>query len=240
MTALRSATLCLLLLSAPAAAQTEVPTIGQRVATMAPRTTRAGFLRFTGDFLREPGAGAAVVDRIEAAGDSSEVRVALAESLQRAQDVPWPRVARLAIDDADPSVRAMVLRSLREAAAEIVAPALRAAAESPVTNLRRAAAAEIYWRRDRDVFGDLAVRLAEDSDATVRRDIVRAAGLAPEWSPSIPIRLLLSDPSAEVRLAALRSAERAAPELLDAVSLDRLAADPDSRIAAAARMLVRR
>lgn len=221
-----------LLIVVPAAA---AESVADRVDALEPIRTRAGFPRFVGDVLDEPGAGSALLDRLLRRDDPSDVRVALAEALGRSADAPFTGMARLAVDDGDTAVRAMLVRALRAAPSDVARPALDAALRSRVVMLRRAGAHELYWRADRSRFAALVAMALDDQDAAVRRDAVRAVGVDGVLAAGHDLRAALADANSGVRLAAFRALERQRPELLVPALLEQLGEDADARVAAAAR-----
>lgn len=210
-----------------------------RRLAIAPRATRAGFLRFPTEIMNVPEAAPVLLHRLRAE-PSAAVRGALADSLAR-QSGPWSDAVLDLIDvEPEPAVRAILVHSLRFIPPAQARALLAVGLADGDPTVRAESASLVARRPDGADLAPALIPTLADTDAAVRGAAARSLGaLQIDASPSlIP---LLADASPEVRLHALRALERIDPVALQALPQVRvLAADGDARVARkAARVLGR-
>ena len=218
-----------------AALRAASPELYAELAALAPRTTRAGLLRFTTQVDRDPRAAAVFLDRLARGGASEGERGALVEALPRTGGVFADALAELMAAEPSAAVRAVYVFVAWRAPEALALPVLRrgftdgdaevraaAAGRPPPRRRRRAARARAarrarrprrrHARRGRPRARDPADRRARRAGGAARRRRARRAARA------------------------LRALDRVAPGSLAAhPALPALAADADPRIAQLAR-----
>ncbi len=207
-----------------------------------PVKTRAGHLRFTARELEDPQASSIFAARLASADNPPELRLALAEALHRSGG-EWSAASLAQLEvEADPEVRAILIRTLAKAPVEAALVGLERGLVDPLPAVRRAAAELAGWApaagRDPSVEASLRGALSDD-DAGVRAAASRAFGLLGGSARFEAVRPGLADDDAEVRLQSLRALERLdrprAAALSEVAGL--AAEDPDPRVARAAGKL---
>jgi HEAT repeat protein len=230
--------------AAPAVATPGAPPPGADApvdfATLAPRKTRAGHLRFSAEELADPRATTAFLARLTTGNEPEAVRAALVEALPRTGGA-WAHALDGLYTRESTAVRELVLFvAARAPEAEGLAVLRRGLAE-PTAELRaeavRSTAAHPAGAR---LAGELTAALATD-DPDVRTEAARALGVHRIATARTALLARLDDAVADVRLEALRALEQIAPDALAGhAALSRLAADADPRIAQLAAQLVAR
>lgn len=221
--------------TAVAEAWRDHPLEAAAAAKAEPITTRNGMPRFVGEEVRNPHATPILLARVADPREDLGERVALVEAAVRSGGDWDGVVVGLLAEEPEPALRRMLAEVLREADPAEAAAGLARAAADPAAEVRAAAMRAIGGRKDGATLADALMPGLGDADAAVRRDAARALGwlgVAQGWAGIEP---LLADPSAEVRLAALRALERLdRPRLARLPALRALDGDPDPRVARAA------
>ncbi len=211
------------------------PDLTERRLDLAPRATRAGFLRFPIEYMNVPDAAPVLLHRLRAE-ESAAVRGALADSFSRLS-APWgDAVLELIAAEPEASVRAILVHSLRVLSPTQAGDALQLGL-SDSDPLVRAEVARLVARRadGADLASSLTPALL-DEDPTVRAASAHSLG-ALRIQASSELVPLLDDASGEVRLQALRALDRIDPVATKGLARP-LATDVDSRVARkAARIL---
>jgi hypothetical protein len=189
--------------------------------------------------LIEPQSGvdapAVLAERLVHAGESADVRRAIADQL-RHTDGPWPKwLAGVLATDADPTVRAICAELLRYADGPEVAVALRGGLSDPDASVRAAAARGAGWSKVGPELVDALSVATADSDHAVAGFAARSLGWLGATQAFDAVAMVIEGPDARARLDALRALERldptraaVHPAVLSAVS------DADPRVARAA------
>lgn len=212
-----------------------------QIEALPPRTTRGGGLIFADPALETPGATTLLADRLLHSGESVDVRVALARAVALDRSGDLGVLMGMFAAEPDERVRAALITGLRRHEDQAGAlSALRQAMQDPSPAVRAEAAGSAGYREGAEALGPDLVALLADPDAEVRGLAARSVGwlrVEPAWDTLLG---LLSDPSGDVRLQALRALERldegrarTAPEVRG------LLGDADPRVARAAAELTR-
>ncbi len=220
--------------SSPAAADVEA------LRTLAPRTTRAGTLRFSGPALRHPDAAAIVLARLQDGGESSEIRAALAEALARTPGPYASAASALLSTESDATVRAAIVAALgRTDDAEAIA-GIRAGLGDRDAGVRaEAARSAASHPAGATLRPELRALLGDDDEAAMIAAI-RAIGAlrTSDLDTNTALAGLLDDARADVRLHALRALGRVDAEFARArPELATLRSDADPRVAKLAQEL---
>ena len=203
--------------------------LARRLA-IAPRATRAGFLRFPTEIMNVPDAAPVLLHRLRTESDPA-VRGALADSFAR-QSGDWGD-ALLELFDGEPSadVRAIHAHALRF----IPPPQARALLEAGLADssalVRSELVSLVARRADGVELAPMLVAGLADAEPTVRVAAAHSIG-ALKIDASESLLPLLADEDAQVRLEALRALDRIGTMELRSVEQVRvLSQDVDSRVA---------
>lgn len=216
------------------------PAFAEPASEATPLTTRAGFLRFTGDVWRTPGATSIVLDRYLHGGEDPAVRAALADLLPRTEGEWVDVVASVFTAEPDPLVRAVFLADLKRVDHPQVITLLALGVADSEPRVREEAARVMGWRSEEaDLWVDPLLVLLGDSHGGTRAAAARSLGNLQASAATPALRPLLADADGEVRLQALRALERTSPDgVRSFAELATLARDPDPRVARAAAQLL--
>jgi len=210
------------------------------------RATRAGWLRIVDDRVVSATGAPWLVHQLASSPQApTELRQAWADALIRAVrndpnaygwDVAW---VELATNDADSSVRALLLSGLRHGAAGFAIPALEAGLRHSDPATRAAAADGLGWH-PQGLMASIALRRAlTDDDPEVRRLAATAIGYLGDAQAFDGLVVLLDAEEPLVQAAALRALMRVAPQasrVLPQVQL--LAEHPNTQVQRAASHLL--
>jgi hypothetical protein len=217
----------------------EEPALFAAVMQAQPIRDRAGRLRYLDVALAEPAAFHAVLERFRHGDEPLPVREGLFAALLERSD-RWPEVVRgLLADEVEPSLRVVMVGSMRQAPdAAVALDVLRQGLLDPDPTVRAEAAVSAGWRADGKAIAPELLAALGDEAVAPRAMAARALGWLAVPGAVEPLSALLSDGAADVRLHALRSLRR-----LDAVqakalpSLPALLSDPDPRVVKQARIV---
>ena len=211
------------------------PELAGRIATLAPVSTRAGTPALSSPLLSEEMALPLMVDRLVHGGESSDLRVSLARAVSADEALLGDTLLGLYAVEHDAEVRAALIVGARkhpdaDASLRLITQGL--GDSSALVRAEAAAAAGVHPQGA--TLGDaLIVALRGDVDASVRGASARSLGWLRLGAASPALSAALSDPSADVRLTALRALERVDAAAARAAA-PRLLADPDPGVARAA------
>lgn len=197
-----------------------------------PIRDRAERLRFYSDPFAHPEAFAAVLERLLHRGESAAAREGLFAAL--VQQAPhWAEVARgLYASEPDPSLRAVIVGSMRSAQDPAVAlDVLRLGLTDPDPSVRAEAGISAGWRTDGAALAPELLGALADESVHPRAMAARALGWLSVSDAQEPLAALLIDAEADVRLHALRSLRRLdLPRARSLAALPQLLQDPDPRV----------
>jgi len=202
---------------------------------MQPIETRAGTVRFSGDFRGMPEAAPALLDRYLHGGEDAGTRAALVESLFFTGG-DWGQ-ALTELIDSEPSadVQVMMVSGLRDVEGSWALPALADAMSHADPEIRAEAAASAGIRADAasdDGVLDALVIALTDTDAPTRANAARSLGVLGADRAMTALEPLLTDEHAEARLNALRAISRIdAAAAATLPQLGALSQDSDARVA---------
>ncbi len=214
----------------------------QGLNMMAPVRGRAGQLRLTTMLLGDPAATAALLDRLDRKADPADVRAALAEALPRTSGAFADALLDLLSAETDPAVRAMLVSAARQIEIDSAVTVLAAGLADSDAGVRTEAAHTAGFAPEAGArLVAPLTGLLEDAHPATRSASARALGLVHAEAAVSQLAQRLSDPSADVRLEALRALQRIDRGWLKtSTALRGLAGDSDSRVSALARTLVLR
>lgn len=197
-----------------------------------PMVTRAQFYRFTTTEMTDAAIMPILMERLLHKDEHPEVRAALIEVMGRSAG-DWPEAAaELATSESDGLVRQAATFVLRRAPAEVAMPALAEAMTDSVADVRAEAARSAGWHAEGQLLGSQLIPLLQDGDDEVRAMAARSTGWKGVDAAVGPLGALLDDPSADVRLNALRSIDRIDSAAAKALTeLPTLTNDSDARVA---------
>ena len=205
------------------------PDLTARRMAIAPRATRAGFLRFPTQMMNVPDAAPVLLHRFRTES-APEVRGALADCLSRLS-VPWAdAVVELMADEPDATVRSILVHAVRF----IPPPQARALVVHGMADadavVRAETASLIARRSDGLDFADALVPALADPAERVRISAARTLGTV-QADVSEALVPLLSDGSSSVRLHALRALDRIdGPRAAEQARTLDLVSDLDARV----------
>lgn len=211
------------------------------VLAVQPQRARSGVLRLADPALEHPAAAPLLLQRLTTGEEPPEVRAALAAALARTNGEFVDAVVELLASEPEAGVRAALVSTLRRAKGPAVIAGLELALVDADPSVRLAAAIEAGRVSEGSQLGEPLAALLDDADTDVRLSAARSLGYlhADAGKPGLAIMLAADD--ARLRLAALQALNRIDPS--DPIMLDRvdsLLADPDPKVAAAARKIVDR
>ncbi len=215
------------------------PDLAGEVAAWEPSTTRSGHKRFVGPYSHDPRLTPLFLHRLAEGQDSEAVRTALVEAVSRQKGEGYSEaLPDLALHDAQATVRAVAVESLRGVDRDVSGTLTEALAD-PVSGVREAAARTLGRVGDASAVPALIPILA-DSSPEVRAAAARSLGTLRDPQAFEALVGLLDDEHADVRLETLHALERVAPADAPYLSqLDELSVDDDARVARAATALMR-
>lgn len=215
--------------------------LARQMEALPPRSTRGGLLVFADPAMDRPGATTLLADRLAHGGESTEVRVALAQAVARDPGSDLGVVMGLFSAEPEGQVRAALISGLRRHPDQAAAVAgLRQGMADPSAAVRAEAAGSAGYREGGEALGPDLIRLLTDPEAEVRGLAARSLGWLHVDAAFEPLLGLLDDPSGEVRLQALRALERVdAARARTSAEVRGLAGDSDARVARAAQELTR-
>jgi HEAT repeat protein len=201
-------------------------------------STRAGTPALSSPLLSEEMALPLMVDRLVHGAEDRALRVSLARAVSADDALLGDTLLGLYSQETDAEVRAALIVGARkhpDAAASL--SLLTQGLADPSALVRAEAAAAAGSHPQGASLGDaLIAALRGDKDAAVRGAAARSLGWLRLSTASPALTTALSDPSAEVRLTALRALERVDAAAARAAA-PRLQADPDPGVARAAKAL---
>lgn len=209
------------------------------IAGLEPITTRAGTLRFVGDYVRDPDAAAVFLSRLAAGVEDPALRAALVEALPRTGGAFGAALVGLFGEESDSDVRLAIVHALKRAEPVSAQEGLVLGLADEDPAVREEAARIASYREDGSALaGELSSALSDETPQ-VRAAAARALGVLEVSEARDAIMAGLADTSASVRLESLRAVGRLDPAF--AATLPQtatLAADADPRIAGAAQRLM--
>ena len=214
----------------PATAPVEL-SLEEQIATLQPRKTRAGFLRFTDPAVEKPEAAPLLLARLDAGEDSPAVRSAIAEAIGRTHADYAAEVSARIPNEADARVREVLVGTLgRRAPGTDAHAGLLAGLQDSEAVVRSAAARALAHRSDGAELAAGLITLLADDDAKVRADAARSLGVLGVADAVTALDANLDDADADVRLNALRALHRIDPAHAAGLDLARFSTDEDSRV----------
>ena len=219
--------------------QTDGPESYNALRDLRPRTTRAGFPRFTGPLVRDPNAAPIFLDRYMNGNEPVEVKAALIEALPRTGGEYAAALVDLYGREQEARVREVMMSTLRVAKDADSALALLGLGLGDTNARVRAEAARMTARRrDGARLSSELITAAGDKDAVVQVEAMRALGAHKVDAAKEALTVELKATDADVRLNALRALGRIDEAYTKALpELATLAKDDDARIAKAAAKL---
>lgn len=206
------------------------PELSSDLWAVQPQPTRAGFLRFWGGVVDEPGADAMLLERLMTGDEDAQVRHALVDAIARSGTDYADAFVVLMPLEADGWVRAAFVQSLRKTDSTQALPMFRQGLADPVGLVRAEAARSAGWHADGDRLTGELIAALEDSDTEVRAAAARSLGVLRIDAAFGPVSGLLADDDAEVRLQALHAVERIDPDRARPIAAP-LLSDGDARVA---------
>ncbi len=187
--------------------------------------------RFMAEAFREPAASPAILERMLHAPDADVVKAALAHSLVGLYEGWGEDMIGILGAARTEKLAVAAIAAFRWAEPVSGLAGLRIALERPEAKLRETAASVAAWRADGlELAAELRMALT-DSDSRTRAMAARALGYLQDLDGAGALLPILDDPSAEVRLHALRSLDRVAPELAAReLATSRLSGEVDERV----------
>lgn len=208
------------------------PQLYAAIRDLAPRSTRAGFPRFTGPDVRHPEAAVLLLDRLVNGNETAQVRAALVEALPRTGGAFGPAVLDLMEREKDARVREVMVGSLRHADASSALRGLGRGLADADPGVRAEAARTLARRRDGAELSDALLSAASDPDPDVQLASVRTLGVLQIEAAEAKLVDLLAAGDADLRLHALRSLGRIDPErAAKRPEVSSMRDDPDARVA---------
>jgi hypothetical protein len=224
-----------------AALRDTAPALLAELTSLAPQRTRAGHARFTSDALHDPRAASVLLDRLAAAHETEDTRVALAEALPRTGGVYADAVVDLLELERAAAVRAVLVSTARRAPADHALAILRRGFADGSNDVRAEACRTAASRADGAALADDVRGAFATGDATTRSEAARTLGILRIAAARDALLAALGDSSADVRLESLRALDRLAPgSLAPHPALGALARDSDERVARLASSLAAR
>jgi HEAT repeat protein len=165
-----------------------------------PRVTRAGTLMFQDPIFEADGALPVLLNRLALGADDTPTRVALAGALVRLQRSggDWTAAwADLALTDAEPEVRAVLVGGLRRAPSPLAASVLPEAFRDADHEVRAEAAAAAGWQLELALTGPLMHAL-DDPSASVRASAAQSLGWHAHQPAMSKLHVLVEDSDATV------------------------------------------
>jgi len=218
--------------------QSQAPELYNYVRTMDPVETRAGSLRFAVEERRDPRMLPLLIDRLTHENNSSEVRQALALALTQTGADYSAAAVDLIGQESDPSVRVVLVQSLRRQAAPQALAGLKAALVDPDPQVRLQAVYTAGSRPDGTTLATELLTALDDRDGRVRLEATRTLGALKVEAAKPVLVDLLGSPSPDQRLHALRALGRIDPVYIAELGkLADLANDDDPRVVRAVAKL---
>lgn len=194
--------------------------------------------RFLAEAFQQPSAAPAILERILHGGEPGGIRAGLAHSLVGLHPHWGEDMIGLLGAAEDSTVAVAAVAAFQWADADVALPGLRMGLEHREGEVRAAAASVAAWRPDGIELAPALRRSLADSHGETRAMSARALGWLGDAQAVDSLALLLDDPEGEVRLHALRSLGRIAPERARADQrIERLVGDSDPRVARVARRI---
>ena len=187
--------------------------------------------RFMAEAFRDPASSPAILERMLHAPEADVVKAALAHSLVGLYDGWGEDMIGILGAARSEKLAVAAIAAFRWAESEAGLAGLRIALDRPEAKLRETAASVAAWRADGlELATELRMALT-DGDSATRAMAARALGYLRDLGGAEALLPILDDPSAEVRLHALRSLDRVAPELAAReLATSRLAGEVDERV----------
>jgi HEAT repeat protein len=197
--------------------------------------------RFVDDVFADAAAQPAVVERILHSRESSRTLAGLAMAMVRVGDDWSARMVAILADTDDAGVREMAAWTLRHAEPEFAHVGLALGLTDGEPRVRAEAARSVGFRADGGALSDDLVVALGDANPAVRAAAARSLGFLRVASAAGSLEVVIADADPEVRLHALRALDRVDPIASKALpGLDRLAQDPDPKVARVAQRIRRR
>ncbi|MFH1468185.1 MAG: HEAT repeat domain-containing protein [Pseudomonadota bacterium] len=215
----------------------QTPELFARFQVEQPLPAANGMARFRGEDLADARLAPLFLERLlERPGAAEEW--ALIEVLPRTGGDWAEAFVGLMAEEGDPQVRSVLAASMRWAPASAAAEGVRAALADGEGLVRGEAARAVGWRKDGAALAAELIPLLGDAEAYPRAMAARSLGYLKVTSAFEALRPLLGDPDADARLQALHAMERIDEAALKGLpEVSRLVADPDPKVARAAREL---
>ena len=218
--------------------RSEHPELHATIASLEPRQTRAGFLRFTTSVIHDPAVAPVFLARLAEGGEPPAVRAAIVEALPRTGGEYAHAVLDLLSEESDPEVRAALVASLRRAPASAAVAGLERALHDDDPAIRTIAAETAAMHTEGHALADALRSTLADDHGPARAAAARALGVFGIVDGSSELAALVEDDVAEVRLEALRALTRVDPTAASRLgTLEVLQRDADPRVARLARTI---
>jgi hypothetical protein len=176
------------------------PEVAVRVDEMRPLKNRAGQWFFPGRDLTTPAAQVLIQDRLLDAADIPGVRVALAYALDEEHRLPWS-----VISEQTAVVRVALLHGYKKVETSDSTAVLNRAMQDDAAEVRAEAVRLAGYQADIGVLETRLMNGLQDADLNVRMLSARTLGWHEVREAFAPVSVLLNDPSADVRVAAVRA-----------------------------------
>ncbi len=207
------------------------PELHQAIYQLKPVPTRAGTPRFQSDLFSNPAAAWSVAERLLQGADSADIRSALAAghaSIPQSDPAPLLHIAR---HDSSALVRSAAVAGLARYSEKVGLDAIRIGMKDPHARVRATAVSSVGYHREGASLEKSLLNALADSDSQVRAQAARVLGWLEVEAAYEPLRGLLVDASAEVRLHALRAMRTLdADQTRSLPEIDHLAKNPDERM----------
>ncbi len=199
--------------------------------TLAPRRTRASTLRMMHPLLRDTLAASVLLDRLVNTRLDDATRAAMIEALPRTGGLYADAVVDLFDGETSARVRAAMIATLIRAEPTLAALGLARGLRDVNAGVRAEAARAVGRHRRGDLLSAELLPLLRDSDSAVRAQAARSFGLRRIVGALDKLAPLADDPTANVRLEALRAMRRIDPGFARRVpAVHRLRTDTDPRV----------
>ena len=217
--------------------QRERPDFFRELSELAPAKTRGAFLRFTSPLVEESDAAPLLLKRFLDEKDPL-VRSALAEALPRTKGVWKQANFDLFEREKTARVRKLLIANFRFLDADLAHEGIRMALGAPERELRTSALrAALYHPEGKRFVPEYLSALSDDQPA-VRAIAARSLGVHIDSKSAGALEKALGDSDAEVRLHALRSLDKVAPERASrSAQLEALTRDEDARVSRLAKAI---
>ena len=207
------------------------PDMNEAIYRLTPMPTRAGTPRFQSELFSNPAASWSVAERLLRGGDSPDIRSALAGAHASIPDSDPSALLYIARHDRSPLVRSAAVAGLARYSEKAGLNAIQIGMEDSHARVRATAVSSAGYHKDGASLEQSLIEALEDSDPQVRSQAARVLGWLEAEAAVLPLRTLLRDSSAEVRLHALRSLRALDLETTRSLpELKQLAQYPDERM----------